>query len=94
MSRYSSYTSSRPRLKRVIPMPEWLEARGISYDTMRRLRMEGKLRVTQISPNRLGVHEDDDDAYTRRSRRLSRRRTLPRLTAGRTRSARSWTCTE
>jgi hypothetical protein len=51
-------------------MPEWPDARGISYDTMRRLRMAGLLKVTQISPNRLGVHEDDDAAYLESCRQV------------------------
>ena len=52
-----------PRLKRVIPIAEWCEYRGIGYYTARRLRLAGKLKITQISPGRIGVHEDDDAAY-------------------------------
>jgi predicted site-specific integrase-resolvase len=52
-----------PRLKRVIPIQEWCEYRGISYYTARRLRMAGKLKITQISPGRIGVREDHDAEY-------------------------------
>ena len=62
--------NSIPRLKRVIPMDEWCEARGISYYTARRLRMAGRLKVTQMSPGRIGVHEDDDAAYLESCRQV------------------------
>jgi predicted site-specific integrase-resolvase len=63
-------TKNQPRLKRVHPLREWLDARGISYDTAHRLAKAGKLRLTQLSPGRLGVHEDDDAAYLESCRQV------------------------
>jgi predicted site-specific integrase-resolvase len=44
-------------------MAEWLEARGISYWTAHRLAKAGKLKITQVSPGRIGVREDHDREY-------------------------------
>jgi predicted site-specific integrase-resolvase len=48
---------------RVIPFLEWCELRGISRWTAKRLADAGKVKITQMSPNRIGVREDHDREY-------------------------------
>jgi hypothetical protein len=58
-----SKSDSRAPLLRVIPIAEWCAARGVSYHTAWRLGRTGRLRITQLSPGRIGVREDHDREY-------------------------------
>jgi hypothetical protein len=53
----------RQPIPRIIPWEEWLELRRISDGTGRRLRKAGKVKVTQLSPRRIGVREDHDREF-------------------------------
>jgi hypothetical protein len=55
--------SQRSPFPRVIPWLEWVKLRGISPSTAERLRRAGKVKVTQLSPRRIGVREDHDQEY-------------------------------
>jgi len=51
------------RSLRVIPFNEWCADKGFSRATGRRLVAAGKVKVTQLSPRRIGVREDHDREY-------------------------------
>jgi hypothetical protein len=52
-----------PWLLKVIPLSQWCAARGVSYDTARRLNQKGRLKLTDLSAGRVGVREDHDKEY-------------------------------
>lgn len=56
-------SSHRSPILRVIPWLEWVKLRGISASTAERLRRAGKVKITQLSPRRIGVREDHDREY-------------------------------
>jgi hypothetical protein len=56
-------TSQRSTVPRVIPFLEWCRLRGISASTGRRLIRAGKVKITDLSPRRIGVREDHDQEY-------------------------------
>jgi hypothetical protein len=50
-------------IRRVIPFLEWCGLSGISESTGRRLVRAGKVKITDLSPRRIGVREDHDQEY-------------------------------
>jgi hypothetical protein len=55
--------SQRSPFPRVIPWLEWVKLRGISASTAERLKRTGRVKITQLSPRRIGVREDHDREY-------------------------------
>jgi hypothetical protein len=60
--RTTSLTHHTP-IRRDIPFLEWCGLRGISESTGRRLIRAGKVKITDLSPCRIGVREDHDQEY-------------------------------
>jgi hypothetical protein len=52
-----------PGVVRVIPFKIWCEMRGLSEWNARRLVKDGKVKVTQLSPRRVGIRTDHDAEY-------------------------------
>jgi hypothetical protein len=48
---------------RTVSLKEWCEIRGVSLSTARRQIALGNLRVIHLSARRLGITEDDDQAF-------------------------------
>jgi predicted DNA-binding transcriptional regulator AlpA len=46
--------------QRILSFRQWCEINGISASTGRRLIAAGKVKVTQLSPRRIGIGEDDN----------------------------------
>jgi hypothetical protein len=63
--------AARYRIPIAIPLKDWARVRSVSYATARRLIASGRLRVTELSPRRLGVTTTDDAAYLKSCRRAS-----------------------
>ena len=55
--------SSVPGFERVLPFPEWCRLKGISLTSGKRLVRAGKVRVTHLSANRIGISESADRDY-------------------------------
>jgi hypothetical protein len=53
----------RSPFQKVQSLAAWCASKGISLSTGRRLVKAGKLKLTYLSPRRVGVSEVDDAAY-------------------------------
>jgi hypothetical protein len=53
----------RSPFQRVKPLAAWCRDKGFSLSTGRRLVKAGKVKLTYLSPRRVGVSEADDAAY-------------------------------
>jgi hypothetical protein len=58
----------RSPFQKVKPLAAWCQDKGFSLSTGRRLVKAGKLRLTHLSPRRVGVSEADDAAYMKAAR--------------------------
>ena len=55
--------ASRRTSQRILSFKQWCALNSISESTGRRIIRAGKVRVTQLSPRRIGIGEDDNAAY-------------------------------
>ena len=56
---------SVPGFERVVPFPEWCRYKGVSLNTGKRWRKAGKIKVVQLSANRVGVTASADAEFMR-----------------------------
>jgi hypothetical protein len=56
---------SVPEFERVLPFAQWCALKGFSENTGKRLRKAGKIKVVQLSANRVGVTASADAEYMR-----------------------------
>ena len=54
---------TRPAFEKVMPLPAWAASKGVSMTTVKRWKRSGRLQVTKLSANRVGVSESQDRAF-------------------------------
>jgi hypothetical protein len=56
---------SVPGFERVMLFADWCRSKSISPQTGKRLRQQGRIRVVQLSPGRVGVSASADAEFMR-----------------------------